>query len=616
MSPTSKLKEQRDRKISLFNPDFRIENMVFKPRNGQEDDPDFSIVQKKFIKEVHFFESVVKEKTVDYKGSSFGLNDLCWTAFVRGKCVTQSPMNYWQGEVDRLNRDENLQDTINCIQTTDASQNIACMDENQIPVQTKAVFGGIERTRVTTGCKGEEFGPCDQTTVSAKVMSVSYLLRDEVSVTEIAAQWEEEVLIKTIEEFNEDNGKGFMKKYFPEEEEKELELHINYMAQRTVNDELAQETKQNYLIVIISYIIMFIYISLSLGKFYHCVKSNILLSLMGIIMISCAVFISYCICGFAGIKSSLISLEVIPFLILAIGVDNMFLIYHSIYNVPTTDIEVKVGVGLRNIGTSITLSAFTQILTFFIGFYIEIPALKTFCITAVFALTANYIFQMSTYPAMLAIDLARKRAGYCDLLPFLKLNSPVNIKRMEKGIFTNFFKKYWYPVVTSKVCKFIVFVICLALFGLFFLAIYKIPLGLDQQLATLKDGNLYNYFGDIKKYVELSSMASIIIERANYKDARTFQALDALVELLSKRKTLIAPPLQMWYKGVQNLRDGVFIPAIKEACYKGVDPFEISGNFDKLTNYFLSIGLDHPCCKQFGLCGGQYYQDITFKYVV
>ena len=104
---------------------------------------------------------------------------------------------------------------------------------------------------------------------------------------------------------------------------------------------------------------MFIYISISLGKFYNCVKSNFLLSLIGIIYLISAVFIGFSILGFLKIKASLITLEVIPFLILAIGVDNMFLIYHSVYKVPIEKVEIKVAVGLWNIGVSIILSTFT-----------------------------------------------------------------------------------------------------------------------------------------------------------------------------------------------------------------------------------------------------------------
>lgn len=154
---------------------------------------------------------------------------------------------------------------------------------------------------------------------------------------------------------------------------------------------------------------MFFYIAFSLGKFYNTVQSNFSLALVGILYIIAAVLIGFGCCGFLSIKASLITLEVIPFLILAIGVDNMFLIYHAVYRVPARDVDVKVAVGLRNMGPSIVLSTFTQILTFCSGFYIGIPALSTFCACSIFCLISNFLIQCSVWPALLAIDLRRKQ---------------------------------------------------------------------------------------------------------------------------------------------------------------------------------------------------------------
>ena len=58
---------------------------------------------------------------------------------------------------------------------------------------------------------------------------------------------------------------------------------------------------------------------------------------------------------------------------------------------------------------------------------------------------------------------------------------------------------------------------------------------MDQQIATLKGKNLYNYFGDVKKYMELGPPVSIIITKANFKEFNTeiYGLFDELIDLIS-----------------------------------------------------------------------------------
>jgi len=638
----------------VFGNDFRIENIIFKPRDESLiPDEKFTIIQKQYLEEVYYLQTVIEKSIITNQNKNFSVKDLCWTAFQNGDCVMQSPMNYWQGNIDRLHNDDDLQATLNCFKTVDPSQNIACMDANKIPVQEKAVFGGIKRTKfkecsnrnakftmpllnrrkpsfldkfydlklfkfdkVTANFEDESEDPCNESTISAKVFLVTYLLRNEEKIAPVAAQFEKDVIKATIEKFNAAADTSIFKDVIPDIKVRPLNLKLTYMLEISINEELEQESKQNAFIVIISYSIMFLYISLSLGNIFSLVGSNILLSLCGIFFILASVFMSYCLCAYLEIKASLISLEVIPFLILAIGVDNMFLIYHAVSKVPSNYPHTKIGVGLRSISSSVTLSSFAQILTFAVGLYIDIPALKTFCLTAMFALMFNYIFQVSAIPALLAIDLRRKAAGYCDLLPFYPTKNRLDISKPDPSYIYGFFKKVWKPLILSKPCKFLTFVIMISLFGLFFFAMYDLPLGLEQQLPVLKDGNLYNYFGDLKEYIEIGPIGSLIIENADYTDPKTLQVLDGLVDLLSKKENLTVPPFRIWYKGVVSLRDmSQVVPQIKIDCFRGVNPDDYINDFKKLTEYYLKFDLKDPCCSSYGLCGGQFYEDVEFKSV-
>ena len=87
-------------------------------------------------------------------------------------------------------------------------------------------------------------------------------------------------------------------------------------------------------------------------------------------------FVSYLNMGM-----TMISLEVIPFLLLAIGVDNMFLISSTFNRVNgAKDLPDKFGKTLKDVGPSITTAALCESLAFLMGSMTKMPALQSFCI--------------------------------------------------------------------------------------------------------------------------------------------------------------------------------------------------------------------------------------------
>ena len=664
---SEKLAQQKD-KTSIFGEDFRIENLVFKLRESSAERK--NLIQKEYLKEISYFQTVIMQSKVTVAGNDYALKDLCWKAFKNGDCVVQSPMNFWQNNLKRLEDDANVDSTVSCFKSVDPFNSIACMDSNKIPVVSEAVFGGIWKEALNPNQKGcrdsglktgletseqdkifkrsilekarllsrpsaetsmsrletplgglRESDPCGLFKTRAETLSLSVLLNNNASKAKVYETFEKEAIEDLIKEFNKSEDSQFFKKWIPDAEVFPLKLRITYMLQRTVNDELTEETRQNYIIVVISYALMFVYVSISLTKHWNSVGSSVLLSLGGLLYIIMAIFVTYCVCGLFSIKANLISLEVIPFLILAIGVDNMFLMWNSVLKVPTNDIQIKVPVGMRRVGLSILLSTFTQIATFIVGLYINIPALRSFCLIAAIALFCNFVFQMTALPALITLDLRRKRAGRWDLLPCVR-SKKYKEKDLEKLLtndqttdcFYKMFEKCCTPMVMSIPCKIISLLVCAGLLILCVPALVQLPLGLDQQNTTLKNGNLYEYFGDLKNYLEIGPQGYIIFKDADWDDIDTYTAIDRLMDFLAQKEGLIASNFRVWYQGMFSLQDSQYTnPEMMKVCFKGLDPDDYIGDNSKLAAFYLTLDMNHPCCASFAICGGQFYEDVIFN---
>lgn len=172
-----------------------------------------------------------------------------------------------------------------------------------------------------------------------------------------------------------------------------IKIKIDYLAERSIGDDVAEESSQNSFVIVLSYIMMFIYVSMSIGFFPSYVHNRFLLGFAGITVVIFSVMSAIGITFYASIPLTMISAEVVPFLILAIGVDNMFLLCKAERNVPEhiTKMELRIAYALKEIGPSIFTAAFCEVLAFFIGMLTDVPALYSFCLVAGIAVLVDFL---------------------------------------------------------------------------------------------------------------------------------------------------------------------------------------------------------------------------------
>ena len=103
--------------------------------------------------------------------------------------------------------------------------------------------------------------------------------------------------------------------------------------------------------------------------------------------------------------------NILPFMLLGIGVDDMFVIVNTIDQVPDhLKPEKRFILGMTHAGPSITITSFTNALAFFFGGFTSLEALNSFCFFACVQVLCLYISVLTIFSAAMVWDIKRMHA--------------------------------------------------------------------------------------------------------------------------------------------------------------------------------------------------------------
>lgn len=414
------------------------------------------------------------------------LDDVCFKPTDSG-CVVQSITGYFGNDFWNVKEITWERDLRSCTAQPVQSQ---CLPDFGQPLNKELLLGGWEGTADV---------------VDAKAMIVTWVLENHPEGSkslERSMDWETSLKSTLI---------------LVQAEAKERGLRLSFSTEISLEEELNKSTNTDAKIVAISYIAMFIYASFALGStslaFSHfsrqpskiLVESKFTLAISGIVIVLMSVSASVGLFSAMGVKVTLIIAEVIPFLVLAIGVDNIFLIVHEFervnYSHPDETVEVRVGKAMGRMGPSILLSATSETISFALGAIVTMPAVRNFAIYAAGAVFVNAVLQITMFVAVLALNQKRVEDTRMDCFPCFyapgggevngRSNGPLSGTRgearpplgyaaEEEGFLQKFIRKRYAPSLLKRQTKWGVMILFLGLLTAGLALLPKVELGLGR----------------------------------------------------------------------------------------------------------------------------------------
>ncbi|XP_050748729.1 NPC intracellular cholesterol transporter 1 [Gymnogyps californianus] len=515
-APNSQARKEKEYFDTHFGPFFRTEQLIiqapnthpdtYSPYPSGADTPFGPPLTKAILHQVLDLQDAIVNITASFDNETVMLKDICLAPLApyNNNCTILSVLNYFQNSHSVL--DHTIGDEffvyadyhthfLYCVRAP-ASLN----DTSLLHDPCLGTFGGPVFPWLVLG--GYDDDNYNNATALVITFPVNNYYNDSRKLMKALA-WEKEFI-------------NFLKNY------DNPNLTISFSAERSIEDEINRESNSDVGTVLISYMVMFVYISIALGHIQSCrrllVDSKISLGIAGILIVLSSVACSVGIFSYFGIPLTLIVIEVIPFLVLAIGVDNIFIIVQTLQRdecLQGETLDKQIGRVLGDVAPSMFLSSFSETVAFFLGTLSTMPAVRTFSLFAGMAVLIDFILQVTCFVSLLGLDIKRQERNRLDILCCIKSNEEMSGVQRSENILFLFFKNLYSPYLLKDWMRPIVIAVFVGVLSFSTAVMHNVEIGLDQSLSMPDDSYVMDYFSQLGKYLHAGPPVYFVLEEGH-----------------------------------------------------------------------------------------------------
>ncbi|XP_029935788.1 patched domain-containing protein 3-like [Myripristis murdjan] len=309
--------------------------------------------------------------TVD--NGKLGFSDLC--AKASGECVTNEIL-----EIIHYNANGTNQTSITFPVHTYRSK----------PLFLGSVIGGVRTD-------------ANDSVTSARALKLFYNLEDEESTAEATKAW--------LRAF---------KRIFSAERNSQA-LEVSYYTSKSRQEEIEIHTTDGFPLFLITYALAITFSVISCLRLDN-VRNKVWMAVIGVVSTGLAVLSSFGLMLYIGVPF-VITVANSPFLILGIGLNNMFVLVSDWQHTHVKDpVPRRLAHSYKEAAMSITITSLSEVLKFYIGVTSDFPSVQSFCLYTSTSIIFCYIYTLTFFGAFLALN-GRREASNRHWLTCMKIPS-------------------------------------------------------------------------------------------------------------------------------------------------------------------------------------------------
>lgn len=375
-------------------------------------------------------------------------------------------------------------------------------------------------------------------------------------------------------------------------------LNTYVYATRTFDDEGYGAVNADASLLTAGFIIVFIFIIMVLGRF-NMVENKLYISLCGILSIGLAILFCYGLAmAFGFIYGPIHAL--MPFLLLGIGVDDMFVIVEAWKNLSADQqklpIPEKIAMSLKHAGVSITVTSVTDIVAFGIGASSVIPALSAFCVYAALGILGLYLLVATFFISCLTLEEYRIEGRRNSVICCYKHRNYKPNTCSQIDLVQSFIKIVYAPFLMKAPVKIAVVVVTTVLAGVNLWSFTLLHQNFDLYNYIPRDSYATDYINAQKVYFpDRGYGAAVYCDDMDYLINR--HVLTSVVGKMKMNPYIQNGSVTFWYTG--------FISYLQETNDSYVRTHVGSDGYPKTSEHFRSL-LVYFLMQQQGRSYGQY----------